>query len=292
MVVPHDEVFKKLLQAFFAEFMALFFPELHRMIDFSHTRFLMQELLVDVVGGEKRTVDLLVEVRLRGRNVYILIHLEPQSYAQADFGERMFLYFARLLERHRKNYKVILPVAVFTGSGGREEPDGYTMRFGEERIVEFRYRKLELARQDWRRFAKSDNPVAAALLARMGYNEKDRRELRMAYLKMLARLHPKLDDARLALVMSIADLYYRPEAEEDRSILRELHARDPKEAERVMELMPAWKRWGYEEGLEEGKEKGREESVRKLLAKGLSPAQIADLLDLQPDEVAKLRDAH
>lgn len=256
----------------------------------------MQELLVDVVGGEKRTVDLLVEVRLRGRNAYILIHLEPQSYAQADFGERMFLYFARLLERHRKNYKVILPVAVFTGGSGREEPDGYTMRFGEERIVEFRYRKLELARQDWRRFAKSDNPVAAALLARMGYNEKDRRELRMAYLKMLARLHPKLDDAKLALVMSIADLYYRPEAEEDRSILRELHARDPKEAERVMELMPAWKRWGYEEGLEEGKEKGieagRAESVRKLLAKGFTPGQIADLLDLQPDEVAKLRDAH
>lgn len=31
-MVPHDEVFKKLLQTFFAEFMALFFPELHRII--------------------------------------------------------------------------------------------------------------------------------------------------------------------------------------------------------------------------------------------------------------------
>lgn len=299
-MAPHDEAFKKLLQAFFAEFMALFFPELYRLIDFSCTRFLMQELLVDVVGGEKRTVDLLVEVRLRGRNAFILIHLEPQSYAQADFGERMFLYFARLLERHRKSYKVILPVAIFTGSRARDEPGGYWMHFGKESIVEFRYRKLELARLDWRRFAKSDNPVAAALLSRMGYNERDRRELRLAYLRMLARLHPKLDDAKLALVMSIADLYYRPEPEEDRSILRELQARDPEEAERVMELMPAWKRWGYEEGLEEGLEKGKEkgieagraESVRKLLAKGFTPGQIADLLDLPQEEVAKLRDSH
>jgi hypothetical protein len=50
----HDEAFKKLLQTFFREFIELFFPELDRELDYSHTRFLMQELLVDIVGQESR----------------------------------------------------------------------------------------------------------------------------------------------------------------------------------------------------------------------------------------------
>lgn len=49
-MAPHDEAFKKLLQTFFKEFIQLFFPELDEWIDYSHTRLLMQELLVDIVG--------------------------------------------------------------------------------------------------------------------------------------------------------------------------------------------------------------------------------------------------
>jgi hypothetical protein len=69
----HDEAFKKLLQTFFREFVELFFPELGRELDYSHTRFLMQELLVDVVGQESRELDLLLEVRYITRDAYILI---------------------------------------------------------------------------------------------------------------------------------------------------------------------------------------------------------------------------
>jgi hypothetical protein len=63
--VPHDEAFKKLLQTFFAEFIELFFPELDKLLDHSQTRFLMQELLVDIVGGESRNLDLLLETRYK-----------------------------------------------------------------------------------------------------------------------------------------------------------------------------------------------------------------------------------
>ncbi|MFD0714784.1 hypothetical protein [Paenibacillus sp. GCM10027626] len=44
---------------------------------------------------------------------------------------------------------------------------------------------------------------SAALLAKMGYNEKEKREVRIAYLRMILRLQNKLDDARLALIMSV-----------------------------------------------------------------------------------------
>jgi len=59
--IPHDEAFKKLLQTFFAEFIELFFPELDVLLDHSHTRLLMQEQLVDIVGEEAKILDLLLE---------------------------------------------------------------------------------------------------------------------------------------------------------------------------------------------------------------------------------------
>lgn len=107
---------------------------------------------------------------------------------------------------------------------------------------------------------------------------------------MLLRLQNKLDDARLSLIMSVADLYLKPnkEEEEEEAILRELSEQYPEEGEAIMELMPAWKRWGYEEGIEEGIEKGKEEIIRKLLDKGFSPEKVAETIEIPVDEIRKL----
>lgn len=285
---PHDEAFKKLLQTFFKEFIELFFPELDRVLDHSRTRFLMQELLVDIVGQESRDLDLLLETKYTELDAYVLIHFEPQSYKETDFHERMFIYFSRLFERHRKEHQLIIPIAIFTADDVKNELDTVSMTIPKHNILRFQFLKVELRNNHWRQFIESDNPVAAALLAKMGYNEKDRRELRIAYLRMILRLRAKLDDARLALIMSVADLYFRPDKEEEEAILRELKQLYPKEGEQIMELMPAWKKWGYEEGWEEGKEEERQLIIRKLLDKGFSPKDVADTLELPLDEVRKL----
>jgi len=308
-VISHDEAFKKLLQTFFSEFIALFFPELDKLLDHSQTRLLMQELLVDIVGEEARTIDLLLETKYRETNAFILVHMEPQSYRQEHFSERMFIYFSRLFERHRKEHRLIIPIAVFTTDDGWEGDSDFSMSIPGFEIVRFQYWKVALRKQDWRRFVDSDNPVAAALLAKMGYNKKDRRELRSAYLRMLLRLRGRLDNARMALIMSVADVYYKPNIDEDESILREWLASDSKEGEIIMELMPAWKRWGYEEGIQEGLEKGIEQGIEKgietgiakgreearrevavrMLSKGASPEEVAELLDVPIEEVLKWR---
>ncbi|MDG0791639.1 Rpn family recombination-promoting nuclease/putative transposase [Cohnella ginsengisoli] len=171
-MAPHDEAFKKLLQTFFKEFIQLFFPELDEWIDYSHSRLLMQELLVDIVGAEARQLDLLMETKLKGQDAYILFHLEPQSYRDPKFVERMYIYFSRLFEKYRTAHKLIVPIAIFTGDGMKNEPDTLSMALPWLEILRFRMLKLELGQQDWRRFIGSDNPVAAALLAKMGYNKK------------------------------------------------------------------------------------------------------------------------
>lgn len=42
----------------------------------------------------------------------------------------------------------------------------------------------------------SDNPVAAALLSKTGYNQGEEKEVRFAYLRRMLRLRKTLDDAR------------------------------------------------------------------------------------------------
>ncbi|MFC4601642.1 Rpn family recombination-promoting nuclease/putative transposase [Cohnella hongkongensis] len=290
---PHDEALKKLLQTFFAEFIELFFPDLSTLLDHRHTRFLMQELLVDVVGEEAKTLDLLLETRYKALDAYILMHMEPQSYRQKDFHERMFIYFGRLFERHRNKHRLMIPIAIFTADKGGEEPDTFVIGIPDHEIVRFRFLKVELRTLDWRRFIASDNPVAAALLVKMGYNEKEKREMRSAYLRMLLRLSYKLDDARMALLMSVADLIIEPDRDEDEKLLDEILKDHPKERMKFMELMPAWKRWAYEDGIKEGLEKGKAEErasfVRRMLAKGYTPGQVADTLDIPLVEVEKLR---
>ncbi|MEK4008192.1 Rpn family recombination-promoting nuclease/putative transposase [Paenibacillus sp. FSL H3-0333] len=308
MPLPHDEAFKKLLETFFQEFIELFFPELDSMLDYSETRFLMQELLVDIVGEEARELDLLLEIRYKELDGYILIHLEPQSYRDSQFHERMFIYFSRLFERYRKEHKLIIPIAIFTSDEIREEQDTLEMVIPEHQILRFQFLKVELRKQNWRRFIDSDNAVAAALLAKMGYTTREARDVRREFLRMFMKLKTRLDQGRLALVMSVADLYFKPDRAQDEEIIKELMVQYPEEGEAIMELMPAWKRWGYEEGIaegieqgiekgieqgiergiEQGVEKGQAEIIRKLLLHGFTPEEVSKAVELPVEKIKKL----
>jgi len=309
--VPHDEAFKKLLQTFFREFIELFFPELDKLLDYRDAKFLMQELLVDVVGESARTLDLLFETRYKAEDAVVLIHLEPNAYREPAFAERMYIYYSRLYERHRHSHRFIIPIAVIAADDGWDAPDEFVISFPLGEIIRFRYFKLNLRKLNWRKFIDSGNPVAAALLAKMGYNRGERRELRTAYLRMLFRLKDKQNDAKMALIMSVADLYFKPIEEEDRSILKEFRDNREMEEEAIMELMPAWKRWGLEEGLQKGREEGRVEGrvegrkegqeqgvvlgrdeerrtiALRMLGRGIKPEEIADLLQVPEEQVRR-----
>lgn len=144
------------------------------------------------------------------------------------------------------------------------EPDFLAMAIPEYDILRFQFLKVELRSKPWRTFIESDNPVAAALLAKMAYN---------------------------------TDLYFKPNnEEEEEAILKELSEQYPEEGEAIMDFMPAWKRWGYEEGMEEGLEKGiekgiekgKEEVIRKFLQKGFSPEKVAETIEVPVAEIRKL----
>jgi len=49
----------------------------------------------------------------------------------------------------------------------------------------------------------------------------------------------------------------------------------------IMELTPAWKKWGMEEE--------RKNIIRKLLDKGFSPEEVAEMIELPLEDIKNLK---
>lgn len=110
-MIDHDRLFKELLSTFLVEFIELFLPEMMAYLEPSSITFLDKEVFTDVTAGDKYEADLIAQVQFRGEPSFFLIHIENQASAKADFGRRMFRYFARLYEKY--NYPVY-PIVVFS----------------------------------------------------------------------------------------------------------------------------------------------------------------------------------
>jgi len=92
----HDQLFKRLIHTYFEEFLEAFFPEVHDNIDFQSITPYSEEVRTDLIEGSTRRLDIIVETKLKGTDVVVLVHIEPQSSVQTDFHERMYHYFSLL----------------------------------------------------------------------------------------------------------------------------------------------------------------------------------------------------
>jgi len=263
--IDHDAIFKELITNFFKEFMELFFPEAHALIDYSDLTFLAQEIITDITAGEKHYVDILASVKIKGEEGYVLIHVEPQAYKEADFARRMFIYFSRLYEKHKKK---VLPIAIFSYDSKVEEPDKHEVAFPFFKVLEFNFYKVQLKKLPWRKYIKSDNPAAAALLSKMDYSPKERCRLKLEFLKMVTRM--QLDPAKLGLITAIFDTYLGLSPEEEKEVEEMLHRElSAEEVKKVMELRTSWHTKGWQEGWQKGLEAGLEEGRKEILLKQL-----------------------
>ncbi|MFB9279307.1 Rpn family recombination-promoting nuclease/putative transposase [Cohnella cellulosilytica] len=256
--IDHDRLFKELLATFFQDFIELFFPQVAAAIDFGHVKFLQQEVFTDVTAGEKRKVDLLVETKLRGEDAgeegLIIIHPESQAKRQTEFPERLFVYFSRLYEKYRRR---IVPIAIFSYDGYPRvtEPEEFNVTLPFLDVLRFRYYSLELRKLQWREYASRDNPVAAALLSKMHYNEEDRVQVKKECFRMIARL--QLDPAREQMIAGFFETYLQLTEREEQQLRQELHELEPREEEGVMRVMISYERKGWMKGIEEGKIEGK-----------------------------------
>jgi hypothetical protein len=271
--IDHDRLFKELLETFFAEFIALFFPDLYQAIDLNHLNFLQQEVFTDVTVGEKHVVDLLVETRLRDEEGLILIHVENQAYIQQDFAERMFIYFTRLYQKFRRR---ILPIVVFSYDACLDESANFRLGFSFLEVLRFQFYKLELRKRNWREYVQGENPVAAALLSKMGYLPEEKVRVKVEFMRMLTRL--QLDPARMTLLAGFFDTYLKLNEVEKIQFGVELEKLICEEASVVMHLTTSWH------------EEGKLEIVKNLLVKNCTEDFIVEVSGFSLEQIRKIKE--
>lgn len=271
-MIDHDRLFKELLTTFFAEFVELFLPEVGTNLDPGSLEFLDKEVFTDVTLGERHEADLVVRARVRGAETFFLIHVEHQAAPQAEFGRRMFRYFARLFEKHEL---LVYPVVIFSyDTPQRAEPDRFQVAFRERVVLDFHYHVIQLNRFSWRDYVHQPNPVASALMAKMEIAPADRPHVKLECLRLLATL--RLDAARMQLISGFVDTYLRLSSAEQQRFEAELGTVASQAREGIMQITTSWMEQGLEQGLEQGRQREAMLVLRQLARRvGAVPPELA-----------------
>ena len=283
--IDHDALFKELLTTFFADFIQLFFPDLHQAIDWSTLVFLDKELFGEPESGQRLRVDLVARVsrkpttdRPKRESLCLLIHLEHQAQPQSHFGPRMFDYFCHLSRSYREP---IFPIALFSyAKPRRAEPDRYKIEILGRKILDFRYHSIQLNRLNWRDFMRTSNPIASALMARMHIDVADRPLVKLQCLRLLASL--RLDAVKQHLIFGFVEVYLKLNQAENRCFQKELTQVNPQEEKAVLELTNQFIEEGKELGLQQGLRFGAISIAQARFGANAQPA--IDLLNISSSE--------
>jgi hypothetical protein len=104
-----------------------------------------------------------------------------------NFGRRMFRYFTRL---YKKYALPVYPIVFFSYDAPlREEPSSHRVGFPDVTVLNFSYRVIQLNRLNWRDFLRQPNPVASALMAKMGIAAEDRPQVKLECLRCSGLYH-------------------------------------------------------------------------------------------------------
>ncbi len=288
-MIDHDQLFKKLLSNFFPEFIELFFPDISAEWERNSIEFLPQEVFTDVTQGEKKIIDLLVRAKFKNQDTLFIIHTEHQSAPQANFNERMFVYFARL---HEKYALPIYPIVLYSHDAPRTlQPNSYTIEFSGWKILEFNYRIIQLNQLNWQDFVNQRNPVASALMSKMRMDTQQRPQVKLVSLQLLTSLG--LNPAQIQLISGFIDTYLELNPEEQRAFAEQLAKIEPRQEEQVMEIVTSWMREGIQIGRQEGKQEEAVSLIMRMLKRrfgSLTPqlrSQIASLSVMQLEDLGE-----
>ncbi|NWJ95903.1 MAG: DUF4351 domain-containing protein [Chloroflexi bacterium] len=280
VATEQDSSWKEILDQYFPEFMAFFFPKIHQDIDWSRTpEFLDKELEQLFNEGEagRRLVDKLVKVYRLGATVptWLLIHLEIQGYADPTFAQRMFIYNYRLFDRYFQPKGIdpgsagrldkVVSLAVLTDGNKRYHPKRFLIKeWGFELSFKFPSVKLLKYNENWAALEANPNPFAIVTMAVLRMHQ-DKRKPPEERLNTKLGLTRRLYERRYSR-QEIIDLYrfidniIRLPEELDQEFRREVTRYEEEER---MPYVSSIERLGREDGLKEGLEKGRQEGKQE-----------------------------
>ncbi|NUM37217.1 MAG: hypothetical protein HUU50_21950 [Candidatus Brocadiae bacterium] len=264
-----DESWKLVLEKYFWECLDFYFPKIIAQIDKSRGYvFLEQELqrISPKSDSKKRRVDKLAKVYLKDQTeMWVLIHIEVQTYKEEEFARRMYSYHYRIWDKYEKP---IASLAILADNNSQFCPKEFRLKaFGQE-FMQFHFLVSKI--WDWKDkekdLKKNPNIFAIVTLASLKAYEENfasRAQWKLLLTKMLYE--------RGYSQKEVFDLYYfldgimvLPEPMEiqynNEIILLEKEA--------TMPYITTAERIGRSEGKKEGKKEGRKEGRKEGEIKG------------------------
>lgn len=293
----YDSPWKEAIDTFFPPFMALFFPEVHALIDWDRPYEFLDAELRQITGDSavgRRQADRLVKVTSReGHEVWLLLHIEVQGRADAHFPERMFQYWYRIYDRFGGTETISLALLTNDRTAGetaeyRRERDGCGLRFRFRVHSLLSWEPTELVRR------AADNPFAVVALAQLAAHRRatgpERKVRKAEIIGLLYRYQYERDTAR-KLLRFIDWLIRLPRPLE--LALRQELAR--LEEQTKMSYVTSWERFAREEGHKQGRLEGRLEGRQEGRQEGEAQALLRLLQikfgSLDPDLTAQVQRA-
>lgn len=284
---PHDQLFKELIETFFKDFMVLFCSDVAKNIDFRGVKFLQQEVFSSKAPkeGEKR-LDIVAEVRLQGELRHILIHVEHQSQRKTDFPERMFNYFCHLWLTHGKD---ILPIAIFSDDAkwNKPIPDHFEIEVSGKTVLAFKYELIKLKNFNWRDYLETENPIAVALMSKMGYKKEEMLSVKTEISRILftgkLRNHPKT-----AIINNFVEYYLPLNTKEAIIYKEELKKFGIKERDLEMILSKPYQE-KYDAGVFAGTTDNQFKVIKNLLEEGSDWSFIKKITGVTKAQYGKLK---
>ncbi|MGM0900701.1 MAG: Rpn family recombination-promoting nuclease/putative transposase [Bacillota bacterium] len=311
----YDHLWKEVITELFEEFLLFFSPELFEEIDFtSQPEFLEQELhtIIPDSKSNHRYADKLVKLKLKnGQEQWVFIHIEVQGGYKKDFSKRMFQYFYRVMDLYDQQ---IFALAIFTSNVSTNKMTSFHYDFFGTHL-NYHYNTYRIASQSEIELLQLNNPFALAVLAGLYLiNSNKDIDLKYKYKQKLMRLI--LQDK-----MKVRELYRKTVQQLFIFIDHILRLPDNAEGKMYKELKPLIekedthmglsledtafakfaRKEAREEGLKEGRKEGRKEGIEqgekqkaieiatRILKKGGSEEEVADITGLPLVEVIRLK---
>jgi hypothetical protein len=127
MADEYDSPWKEIIEDYFSEFMAFFFPQAHADINWQRGYESLDQELQQVVRDAalgRRLADKLMRVwRRDGQRQMVLVHIEIQGQYDADFAKRMYIYNYRLFDRYDES---VVSLAILGDERSSWRPNQYT----------------------------------------------------------------------------------------------------------------------------------------------------------------------
>lgn len=286
MSTDHDQRFKTLIQAFFPQFMALFFPRWAERLNAETVEWLMQEVFPDPPQGSRHVLDLVGKVPTRevvaGQRPgepdhwLALLHVEIESPDKSTLLKpRLFHSYAHLRDKYGMP---VLPIALYLQVGLEGVGvDVYVERFWELELVRFQYLYVGLPALEAVEYVQGENCLGWALAALMSKPHDRAAWVGGEGLRRIAEA-PLTDQQRFLLAECVQG--YLELDEEQRREFERLVAGKPYEGVRAMNKTV------FEEGMEKGVEKGQRRVLHEQLEErfGPLPAAVQQRLSEWPAE--------